>query len=102
MSRREEQTLYILAKEKLMNMGIPCSTTRSVIVARVAGYLMVEKPEDPIPMLQEFVKPTRVENKVTSKGEYKMPIGMRIAAKRAESHPSFVSMSSRVKHYQDN
>ena len=100
MSRREEQSLYINARAKLQNMGVPCSNLRTMIVARVAGHLMRPIPADPLPMLEEFIKPPERIIK-THRGEYKVPISMKIAALKAASHPSLISMNSRIKHYAD-
>ena len=99
LSRREEQKLYIKAKEKLQNMGIPCSTTRSVITSRVAGYLLIKAPADPLPMLEAFIKPPEIVQRPNHFREYKPSAAMRLAALKSSSQPSLISINSRIKHY---
>lgn len=99
LSRREEQKLYIKAKEKLQSLGVPCSTTRSVIVSRVAGYLLIEAPADPLPMIEAFIKPPVRDLKVVPFREYKPDAAMRLAALKSSSQPSLISINSRIKHY---
>ena len=94
MSRREEQSVYIRARAKLQNLGVPCSTMRTMIVQRVANFMLREVPADPIAMMEEFIKPAPMVNKI-HRPAYVVPLAMKIAAEKAKFQTPLIAISGR-------